>query len=191
MSNERGIQAWTQPPCTRWSPRRCNFPFRKQRCRLLGPVARRPPNSGVPEGLLPTACASSPSSVSVMSVTHRELTPEAVCRCRLCCLKFSSPKAGLWYWQAAGVHQKAARIQPYLGLQQHKEQKSKPAQAGGCDAWARLCSRLETTHGRYGGECKCVPYVQKAMCYLGQTWPFRREKIGKEPIAPKTNQAGQ
>lgn len=113
LSHKRGIQVWTQPPCTWWSPRLYSFLFRKQRGCLSGPVtAGFPPGrqtTGVSEGHLLTASASSPPGVSLRSVTHSMLTPEAASPCRLRWLKcLPAPR------KVCG----AGRLQSCIGKQQ-------------------------------------------------------------------------
>lgn len=91
VSHERGIQVWTLPPRTWWSPSALQLPLQKTEVLPLGPItAGFSPGrqtTGVSEGHLLTVSASSLSSVSVMPVTHSKLTPEAVSPCRLCWLK--------------------------------------------------------------------------------------------------------
>lgn len=84
VSNERGIQVWTQPLCTWGSPRHSSFLLGKQRCCRQDPIA---PGffPGFETASFRGASAGGVCQLSiqciVVSVTESKFPPEAIALC--------------------------------------------------------------------------------------------------------------
>lgn len=174
VSNERGSR------CARGGAHGASFLFRKQRCCLLGPItpcsSLGGKTTGTCEGLLLPASASSIQGLSdvcdssqASAGSHPPVPLQA-----LLADERAGPEKGLWCWQAAAVPWRAPRTQLQLGLQQYEGQQHKPALI--CVNNGPVYSVGRKTHPTGLVEkVKCMLYMLKAMCHLGQPWHFKRE----------------